>query len=483
MKWFSHRWIAVAVASCLAGTVIAGDWPQFRGASGAGVADAAATPPTQFSPTKNVKWQVAAPPGFSSPVISQNTIFLTGFENGKLLTLAYEQETGKELWRVEAPATKIEPYHKTEGSPAASSCASDGQIVVSYFGSGGLFAYDLKGQLKWKFEMPSAKTGFDFGTGVSPIIVDGQVILLRDLPTDSKLFAIDAKTGSLTWETKREKFPTSWCTPAVWDTPDGKQLVVPGYGRMVGYSLKDGQEVWTVKGMPSACCTTPLVANGQLIFAGWSPGDDFKLPPFESLLKDDKGNSLDTDGDGKLSKKEAEKTFIGNFFDNNDTNKDGFITKEEWEAAGKFMSACVNSAFAVKPGGKGDISESHVVWRTKNKSVLPYVPSGIIVGDALYLIKDGGLLTSYNVKTGEANYESERVGSGGQYYASPVTANGKLYLTALNGDVQVVKLGDIPEVMYRGKLDERTAATPAIIGKTLYYRTATKLYAFEEGGK
>ena len=96
--------------------------------------------PVEIAPTRNVLWKVAASPGFSSPVVAGDTLFLTAFEKGKLLTLAYDRGTGKELWRAEAPAKAVEAYHKTEGSPAASTVATDGSVVVSYFGSCGLFA-------------------------------------------------------------------------------------------------------------------------------------------------------------------------------------------------------------------------------------------------------------------------------------------------------------------------------------------------------
>jgi outer membrane protein assembly factor BamB len=450
------------------------EWPQFRGPNASGVAAADAAPPTQFGPGRNVVWSVAVPPGVSSPVIAGDLLFLTAFENGQLFTLAYDRATGKERWRAKAPAKAIEPYHKTEGSPAASSCATDGSIVVSYFGSFGLLAYDRQGQLLWQYELPCAKTGYDFGTGVSPILADGLVILARDLKDDSRLIAVNDKTGSRAWETKRDGFPTAWSTPALWNNAGSKQIVVPGYAKMTGYDLASGKVAWTYSGLPAACCTSPVVFDGMLVFAGWSPGDDMKMPPLEDLLK-----QFDTDKDGKLSKKEAEKSFLGNFFDNNDPNKDGFITKEEWEEAGKFMARGVNSAFALKPGAAGDLGASAVAWKMMNKKVLPYVPTGVVAGGVLYLIKDGGLLSAYDAKTGKAIYESERVGSAGQYYASLIAVNGHLYLTALNGDVQVVKTGEVPEVVFRGKLGERTAATPAVVGKTLYVRTATKLYAFE----
>ena len=470
------RLIAAGLAVCVPVVAFAAEpeWPQFRGPGATGVAANGATPPTQFGPQKNVKWATTVPGGASSPVIAGNSIYLTGFDDGKLYTLGYDRTTGRERWRSLAPAKDIEKYHKVEGSPAASSCATDGTVVVSYFGSAGLFAYDTDGKELWKFELGTAKTGFNFGTGVSPVVVDGKVILARDLKEDSRLIVVDAKSGSLVWDVKRTTFPTSWSTPAVWDTPNGKQVVLPGYGRMAAYDLATGKEVWTASGMPSACCTSPFVSEGMLIFGGWSPGEDFKLPPLADIL----ANGVDADGDGRLSKKEAEKSFIKDFFDNNDTNGDGFITKDEWDAANKFMANCVNSAFAVKPGGTGDVSKSHVIWRTTNKKVLPYVPTGVVSDGVFYLIKDGGLLSAYDAKTGKPVYEGERVGSGGQYYSSLIVANGHLYLTALNGDTHVVKTGEVPEVVFRGKLNERTAATPAVVGDTLYVRTATKLYAF-----
>jgi outer membrane protein assembly factor BamB len=471
----SHRIFTACAVAVTFGSVFASEpeWPQFRGPGALGVAAKGATPPTQFGLNKNVKWVVDLPSGISSPVIAGDHLFLTSYDGGKLLVHGFHRSTGKELWKTEVPAKSIEKFHKTEGSAASSTCVTDGTIVVSYFGSCGLVCHDMAGKELWRYDMPTAKTHYDFGTGVSPILADGKVILLRDLKTDSKLFAIDARTGSLVWETKREGFPTSWSTPAIWETPTGKQIVVPCYGRMAAYDLANGKEIWTVKGMPAACCTTPLVHDGMLIFAGWSPGEDFKLPPFEKLLE-----GVDADGDGRLSKTESDKSMMKGMFENNDPNGDGFITKEEWDANLKFMAACLNSAFAVKPGGTGDISASHVAWKVTNKKVLPYVPTGIVTDGALYLIKDGGLLSAYDVKSGKAIYESERVGSAGQYYASPVAANGHLYLTALNGDVHVVKTGEVPEVVFKGKLNDRTAATPAIVGDTIYVRTAKKLYAF-----
>ena len=453
-------------------------WPQFRGPNGSGVADAQ-KPPVEFGPEKNLKFKVPVPGGFSSPVIAGDTLVLTAFDDGKLFTVAYSTADGKELWRTEAPAKKVEAYHKTEGSPAASSVATDGKIVVSYFGSCGVFAYDLAGKELWKYELPTAATAGDFGSGVSPILADGLVVLLRDGLKEPMILALDAATGSRKWETKRQSI-SGYGTPTVWDNDGKKQVVCVGYGKMIAYDLTTGDEAWSVAGMPSAACTTPVVADGLLLFAGWSPGDaedkEFKMPTFDELLKQG-----DKNGDGKISREESEGTFIKGFFDAQDTNKDGFVTREEWDANIKLMSGGKNSAFAVKPGGKGDTTKTHVVW--KQTKGLPYVPSAVAYKGQLFMVKDGGLLTAYDVKTGKPAYTQERGAAEGRYYASPVAANGHIYTVTLDdGTFTVFKAGtDAPEVVAKNpKLGERVAATPAIADNTLYVRSAKHLWAFAE---
>jgi outer membrane protein assembly factor BamB len=450
-------------------------WPQFRGPDGSGVADDQ-RPPVEIGPDKNVKWKVPVPSGLSSPIVAGDKLVITAFDGGKLYTIAYRRADGSEAWRAEAPAREIEPYHKTEGSPAASTPATDGERIVSYFGSCGLVCYDLAGKELWRFEMPPAGTAMDFGSGVSPILADGVVILVRDTPKDSRILALDAVTGSLQWETKRQS-PVSYSTPVVWETPAGKQVAVAGHARLIGYDLETGAEKWSVTGIPSACCSSPVTADGTLFFAGTSPGGaeedkQLEIPTYDSLLKD-----LDKDKDGALSREEAEKTFEG-FFDNQDTNKDGKFTRDEFDAIMKFMSEGKNSAFALKAGGTGDVTESHVLW--KKARGLPYVPSGIVYRGQYVMVKDGGIVTAYDTKTGDELYQKRLLASG-SYYASPVAASGHIYFVSLNdGTVTVLKAGSAePQVVARNPpLGERVAATPAIADNTLYIRTAGNLYAF-----
>lgn len=470
--------IALAALGLIGLTARAGEplaWPQFRGPGGSGVAQSQ-KPPVEVGPDRNVKWKVPCPGGLSSPIVAGAKLVVTAFEDGKLYTIAYDRTDGKEAWRRQAPAKKIESYFKKAGSPAQPTPATDGQRIVAYFGSCGLVCYDLAGAEQWKFEMPTATGGF--GTGASPIIADGYVVVVQDQMKGSRIFALDVVTGKPKWEKKRQS-PLSYGTPVVWDTPEGKQVVAAGHGRLIGYDLKTGEEKWSVSGMPSACCSSPLAADGLLLFAGWSPGgpDDkeFQMPPFEFLLKED------ANGDGVLTKDEAAKTFLADFFEGNDTNGDGKLTRDEWESSRKFMAEGKNSAFALKPGGQGDVTTSHVLW--KKTRGLPYIASGIVYRGQYVMVKDGGLVTAYDAKTGKPIYVQERALAEGSYYASPVAANGHIYFVSLeDGAVTVLKAGSskAEATASNPPLGERVAATPAIADGTLYVRTDRHLYAFAE---
>jgi outer membrane protein assembly factor BamB len=469
--------VVLAAAGSGAGEPLA--WPQFRGPGGSGVADGQ-KPPVEFGPDKNVKWKVPAPGGLSSPVVAGDKLVITAFDGGKLYTVAYRRADGGEAWRAEAPAKQVERYYQAEGSPAASTPVTDGQRVVSYFGSCGLVCYDLAGKELWRYELPTASLPGNFGSGTSPILADGTVVLVRDQVKGSKILAVDAATGALKWEKGRQS-PVSYCTPVVWDTPAGKQVVAAGHGRLIGYDLTTGEEKWSVAGMPSGSTPSPVVADGTLFYAGWSPGgpDDVKenqMPSFDALLK-----KLDKNNDGAISREEGGKEFEG-FFDALDTNGDGKITRDEYGALLKFISEGKNSAFAVKAGGAGDVTKTHVFW-TKTKG-LPYIATAIVYRGQCVMVKDGGLVTAYDAKTGREVYVQERAAAGGRYYASPVAANGHIYLASLeDGAVTVLEAGSAkPVVVARNpKLGERVAATPAIADDTLYVRTAGHLYAFAAG--
>lgn len=469
--------IALTVIGLLATHGLCGEkplvWPQFRGPNGSGIADNQ-KPPVEFGPEKNVAWKVRVPSGISSPIVAGDNLVITALEDGKLFTIAYNRATGKEAWRAHAPAKKLEAFHKTESSPASSTCATDGKRIVSYFGSCGLFCYDLAGKELWHYELPTAVMLGNFGSGVSPIIADDTVVLLRDVSKDPKILALDLANGQLKWEKKRLS-PVSYGTPVIWDTPAGKQVVAPGHAAMIGYDLKTGAERWSLVGLPSACCSSPAVAGGVLFFAGWSPGQDkdFKMPSFDDILK-----QAGEEKQGYLTRAGAEKTMMKGFFDNQDTNMDGKVTRDEWDANIKLMTQGDNSVFALKAGGSGEISQSHLIW--KKRKGMPYVTSALVYRGEYVMVKDGGIVTAYDAKTGKELYMERALGTG-RYYASLVAANGHIYVTSLeDGEIAVLRAGTgkLEIAATNPKLGERVAATPAIADDSIYIRTAGHLYAF-----
>ena len=468
--------LALAINVPANGTENAGAWSRFRGPNGSGVA-IDEKPPIEIGPEKNVKWKVPAPSGLSSPIVVGDQLVITAIDDGKLYTIAYDRADGSEVWRANAPAGELEEYHKTAGSPAASTCATDGERIVSYFGSCGLFCYDLVGNELWKLELPPASTLGNYGSGVSPVITENTVVLLLDEASDSRIIALDATTGEIKWETTRTS-KGGFSTPVVWDTPNGKQVAAAGHGRLIGYDLQSGEEKWFVEGMPTASCTSPVTADGDLYFAAWSPGaagdTNFKLPSFTVMLLGD------ADSDGSLSKKELQATPLKGFFDLIDENKDGTLTRAEWENTQALMAASKNRAFALKPGGSGDVTATHIKWQQAGG--LPYVPSAIVYEGQYVMVKNGGIVTAYDATTGEELYQKRAVAAG-DYYASPVAANGHIYFSSLpDGTITVLKAGSkTPEVVAKNPpLGERLAATPAIADDVLYVRTAGHLYAFSE---
>jgi outer membrane protein assembly factor BamB len=447
------------------------NWPRFRGPEGSGAADGQ-KPPIEFAPDKNVLWQTSTPSGPSSPCVWGTRIFLTAYDNDKLWTLCLDRTTGKELWRRDARAEKIEAFLPGQGSPAAATPATDGKRVVVYFGSCGLIAYDFEGKELWRHSLPVAETNNDFGSGTSPILSDGLVILVRDLKSDSAVLALDAATGKQVWKTARPGMATGYSTPAVWEHDGVKEVVAPGGLAMKAYDLHTGAERWIVRELPAVNCGSPVPSNGMLYFAGWAPaGEDAPMPSFDDMLK------ADANADGKISELESEKTFLKGFFKANDSDKDGFITRAEWDNMINYLKRGKNRLVAVKPGGSGDITTSHVAWQ-KTKG-LPYVPSPLLYRGNLFVIKDGGIASCYDATTGAPRYEQKRLGVEGQFYASPVAANGYIYLVSLNGTVATVASGENPEVVSRADFGERIAATPAIVDDTLYVRTESKLFAFK----
>ena len=446
-------------------------WPAFRGLNSSGVASEA-KPPVKIGPTNSVLWKIQVPWSPSSPCIWDDQIFLTTFADNELQTRCYQRADGKLAWSRGVKPEKLETFHSTENSPAATTPATDGQRVVVYFGSVGLICYDRKGTELWRHPLPVALSGGRYGTTASPLIAGDLVVVNRDQDQDSSVLAVNLRTGKKAWEAPRPDAHGSFGTPIIWQNNGVEEVVMPGSLRLKGYALSTGKEDWVVQGTAAFACTTPVAGDGLLFFAAWSDGKaDDPWPSWEKFLEEhDKNN------DGVVSLDEFE-VASRDFYRGLDINRDGKIDKSDYDQLLAAIAKSENVLIAVKPGGQGDVSQSHVAWKATRG--LPYVASPLYYQGRIYLFKNGGMMSSFDATTGNPYYIQERLDASGSYYSSPVAADGRIYIASLPGKMTVVKAGgDKPEILHQTEFGERIFATPALVGDNLYLRTKSTLYAF-----
>ena len=449
----------------------ASNWPQFRGPEASAVATDG-EPPIHFGPESNILWKVVLPPGNSSPVIWGDRIFLTAFDKPKLQTLCLDRRDGKTLWRQTLTPEKIEPTHRT-ATPAAPTAVTDGHWVYFYCGSFGLVAYDLNGREQWRLPLPPPVV--DFGTGASPILVGDLLILNRDQDLGSELLALDRRTGKKVWRTDRSEFRRGFATPFVWHHDGVEELIVPGSLWLKSYNLKDGSERWTVSGTSRVPCSSPTAGDDLLFNASWNiggdEGDRVVMPPFEEFAREH-----DRDKDGNLKADEIPAGPVRERFPQMDLNKDGVVTGAEWQMMREMFAKTGNALLAIRPGGSGNITTTHVAWKVTRG--LPYVASPLYHQGRVYTIKNGGLVSCYDAKSGRPFYQDERLDAPGDYYASIVAAGDKVFFTSLNGVVTVLQASDSLNVLSQNRFGEAISATPAIVDGKLYLRTASRFFAF-----
>jgi len=268
-------------------------------------------------------------------------------------------------------------------------------------------------------------------------------------------------------------------------------VIIHGMNRLDAFDLATGERKWWIR-INSSGTSSPIFDGGTIYVASWSPFGEAdqmqELPDFATLLK------YDRNGNGTLSQDEIPASL--NIFSRPDTpdvpgatysvkaafarldaNKDGELQKEEWEAGLRLIAQLriEHGLLAVRPGGNGDVTTTHVIW--KEKTSIPEVPTPIGYQDRIYMVRNGGILTCMDAATGRVVYRG-RVGAHGPYFSSPVIAGGRLYVTSGEGVVSVLALGDHLEVLATNDLGESVMATPAVAGGVLYLRTASALFAF-----
>lgn len=414
------------------------DWPSFRGPHASGVADGQDLPATWNAATgEHVRWQRQIPGlAHSSPVVAGGRVFVTTavssradatFRPGlygdgdasddrsvhKWIVMALDAATGDIVW--ERVAYEGEPREKRhiKSTYASSTPATDGEVVVAFFGSQGLYAYSVDGNLLWKQDLGRLDVGaydipsYEWGTASSPVMHDGRVIVQVDTSYDDFLAAFDAKTGREIWRTTRDELP-SWGTPTIVTNGGRTEVVTNSSNYVYGYDFDTGRELWRLGGSSQITAPTPLFTPDAIILASGRR-------PVAPIL-------------------------------------------------------------AVKPGATGDITDTaQVLWQKVQRG--PYMPTPLIYGDQLYVLNNNGIFDSYDYRTGEEVYRSRLLHQGSGFSASMVASDGRLFASSEDGDVFVVKTGPVFEEIARNAMGEPIMATPAIAGGTLFIRGQRTLWA------
>lgn len=420
------------------------NWPSFRGPGASGISDGQNLPDRWDPKTgQNVLWRTPIPGlAHSSPVVWGDRIFVTSavstdpkatFRPGlygdgdaskdqsvhRWILYSIDKKTGKIIWQQLAhEGAPLEKRH-IKSTYANSTPATDGRIVVSWFGSEGVYAYDFKGRLLWKVDIGRLDLGaydiptVEWGPASSPIIWNNLVILQVDTQADSFLLALDAATGKTVWKTDRQELP-SWGTPTIANTSAGPVLVTNASNYIRGYDPKTGKELWRLGGSSKITAPTPIFADDLIVV---------------------------------VSGRGPERPI-----------------------------------FVVRPNARGDLtlpsgqkSSDAIVWSMTGRG--SYMPSPLAYNGTLYILNNNGLFDAYNLKTGAEVYRQRLANVGSGFSASPVAADGKIYLSSEDGEILVISAGEKFNQIAANSMGELLMATPALSEGVMYVRSSTSLFA------
>ena len=421
-----------------------GHWPQFRGTEAAGVAEQQNLP-DRWNPAtgENILWRTAIPGlAHSSPIVWGETVFVTSAISGRKdatfkpglygdgdasddrsehrwMLYAIDKRTGTIRW--ERAAAQGAPRNKRhiKSTYASSSPATDGRIVVAWFGSQGIHAYDVNGGLRWSVDLGRVDMGaydipsYEWGPASSPIIWNGLVIIQCDTQADSFLLALNASTGETVWKTDRSELP-SWGTPTIVDTAAGPELITNASNFVRGYDPKTGKQLWQLGGSSKITAPTPIFASGlHIVASGRAPE---------------------------------------------------------------------RPVFAVKPGARGDLTlakgetaTTHVAWSKTGRG--SYMPTPLAYRGQLYMLANNGVLDAYDIASGAEIYRQRLPLVGSGFSASPVAADGRIYLSNEDGEMLVVEAGAAFRHLATNSMGETLMATPAISDGVMFVRGASTLFA------
>lgn len=422
----------------------AASWPSFRGVEAAGVADGQDLPDRWDGTTgDHIIWRTPVPGlAHSSPVVWGDRIFVTSavssrgsatFRPGlygdgdasddrsrhRWMVYALDRRSGTIVWERVAHEGEPRDRRHIKSTYASATPATDGRIVVAWFGSQGVHAYDVNGNELWKVDVGRVNMGaydiptFEWGPASSPVIWNGLVLLQCDTQADSFLLALDAETGKTVWKTDRDELP-SWGSPTVAATAAGPELVTNASRFIRGYDPRTGRERWRLGGSSKITAPTPIFAGGLFVIAS-----------------------------GRAPERPL---------------------------------------FAVRPGARGDLtlpsgrtSSEAVAWSRTGRG--SYMPTPLAYNGILYVLANNGVLDAYDLQTGGEIYRQRLPHLGSGFSASPVAADGRLYLANEDGEILVVAAGREFRHIATNAMGELLMATPALSGKVMYVRSASSLFA------
>jgi len=420
------------------------DWPQFRGIKASGIAEGFSVPVTwNAEQRQNVVWITPVPGlGLSSPVVWGDDVFISTSISGKTdanlkvglygdiasveddtahewRIYALEKKTGKIKWQQTAFKGVPKVKRHTKSSHANSTLATDGERIIAFFGSEGLYAYDMSGKLLWQKDLGVLDAGFymvpgaQWETGSSPVVHDGMVLIQADVQKGSFLAMFDAKDGREVWRVQRTDVPT-WSTPTVHVVNGQPQVLVNGMRQVAAYDFKTGKEIWTLSGGGDIPVPTPVVNDG-LIFI---------------------------------------------------TNAHGMLSP----------------VYAIKETASGNISlkggetaNDAILWSTPRDG--GYLCTPLVYNGLVYIIKYNGILNVFDAKTGEKKYQQRLAGATSAFTSSPVANDGKVYVASEDGQVFVIKAGPTYEQLAMNEMNTPVLATPALSEGRLLLRTQDQLMA------
>ncbi len=427
------------------------NWPGFRGNGSRGVADGQ-SPPTEWDADTNLVWKTNVPGlGNSCPTIWGKKLFITSAVNPnadndfriglygdvesveedfefEFKVTCLDKTSGEVLW--ERLANKAKPAVKrhAKSTHANPSVATDGKHVIAFFGSEGLYCYDMEGELVWKKDLGVLDSGwfydpgYQWGFGASPTIFENMVIIQCDIQKDSYIAAYNIATGDEIWKTDRPGEIPSWSSPIVHEFDGTAMLLTHATRAARGYDARTGAELWSMRDHSEIVVPTPFVAHGLIYIAsGYSP-----IQPIVAIRPDSRGD----------------------------------ITLPE-----------------------DSLTSENIAWSTKRGG--PYMPTPICYGDYLYCCSNNGVVACYEAKTGEVVYKKRLKASGSKmsFTGSPVAADGHLYFTTEDGVTLVVKAGPVFELVSTNKIGENVLTTPAISEGMFYIRAQQHVYAFGNSPK